>query len=206
LPTAGSGSLASEPTVLYSTNGVLPVAFDYCTSVDDGGRTLFSLVIAGGVERPTLHLQPGDTLELTVTNLNPTPPPGSPVEITSNVSDKCGSAVMTITALNVHFRPGLYWYHPHVHGLSEAAVQGEASGAIVVDGIQNLQSAVAGLPARVLLIRDGTIPNGPTPGGATIVGSAVNRRSKGPPDRRAKRTPCGSCTVVGSAAGAEPQA
>jgi len=25
---------------------------------------------------------------------------------------------------------GLYWYHPHVHGLSEAAVQGGASGAI----------------------------------------------------------------------------
>jgi hypothetical protein len=42
---------------------------------------------------------------------------------------------------NVHFPadepPGLYWYHPHVHGLSEAAVQGGASGAIVVGGIQN---------------------------------------------------------------------
>ncbi len=62
--------------------------------------------------------------------------------------------------------PGLYWYHPHVHGLSEAAVQGGASGAIIIDGIENLQPAVEGLPERVLIIRDQTIPNGPPPGGS----------------------------------------
>ena len=28
--------------------------------------------------------------------------------------------------------PGLYWYHPHIHGIAEPAVQGGASGAIVV--------------------------------------------------------------------------
>jgi FtsP/CotA-like multicopper oxidase with cupredoxin domain len=55
--------------------------------------------------------------------------------------------------------PGLYWYHPHVHGISEAAVQGGASGAIVVDGIQNVQPAVAGLPERVLVVRDQVLPN-----------------------------------------------
>jgi FtsP/CotA-like multicopper oxidase with cupredoxin domain len=62
--------------------------------------------------------------------------------------------------------PGLYWYHPHVHGLSEAAVLGGASGAIIVDGIQNLQPAVAGLPQRVLLVRDNLVPGEPTPGGS----------------------------------------
>ena len=49
--------------------------------------------------------------------------------------------------------PGPYWYHPHVHGLSEMAVQGGA-GAIMVDGIQNVQPKVAGLPKRILVIRD----------------------------------------------------
>jgi FtsP/CotA-like multicopper oxidase with cupredoxin domain len=34
--------------------------------------------------------------------------------------------------------PGLYWYHPHIHGISEAAVQGGASGALIVEGIQNI--------------------------------------------------------------------
>ncbi len=45
-------------------------------------------------------------------------------------------------------------------------MQGGASGAIIVDGIENVQPAVAGLPERVLLIRDQTtIPGAPTPGG-----------------------------------------
>jgi FtsP/CotA-like multicopper oxidase with cupredoxin domain len=50
--------------------------------------------------------------------------------------------------------PGLYWYHPHVHGMSEAAVQGGVSGAIIVEGIENVQPAVAGLRQRVLIVRD----------------------------------------------------
>jgi len=61
---------------------------------------------------------------------------------------------------------GLYWYHPHIHGIAEAAVQGGASGAIVVEGIENLQRAVAGLRQRVLLIRDQTVAGNPDPGGA----------------------------------------
>jgi FtsP/CotA-like multicopper oxidase with cupredoxin domain len=61
--------------------------------------------------------------------------------------------------------PGLYWYHPHVHGQSEAAVLGGATGAIVVEGIEKLQPAVAGLPERILVMRDQVVPGAPTPGG-----------------------------------------
>jgi FtsP/CotA-like multicopper oxidase with cupredoxin domain len=50
--------------------------------------------------------------------------------------------------------PGLYWYHPHVHGIASASVQGGASGAIIVEGIENIQPAVAGLPQRLIIIRD----------------------------------------------------
>jgi FtsP/CotA-like multicopper oxidase with cupredoxin domain len=50
--------------------------------------------------------------------------------------------------------PGLYWYHPHVHGVAEKAVLGGASGAIVVDGIENIQPAVSGLRHRILVVRD----------------------------------------------------
>jgi FtsP/CotA-like multicopper oxidase with cupredoxin domain len=62
--------------------------------------------------------------------------------------------------------PGLYWYHPHVHGIAEPAVQGGASGAIVVEGIENVNPAVAGLRERVMLVRDNPVPGNPTPGGA----------------------------------------
>jgi FtsP/CotA-like multicopper oxidase with cupredoxin domain len=53
--------------------------------------------------------------------------------------------------------PGLYWYHPHVHGIAEAAVQGGASGAIIVEGIENMQPLVSALPERVLIIRDQSV-------------------------------------------------
>jgi FtsP/CotA-like multicopper oxidase with cupredoxin domain len=50
--------------------------------------------------------------------------------------------------------PGLYWYHPHPHGFSEAQVLGGAAGAIIVEGIENLVPEVAGLPQRVWVLRD----------------------------------------------------
>jgi FtsP/CotA-like multicopper oxidase with cupredoxin domain len=50
--------------------------------------------------------------------------------------------------------PGLYWYHPHVHGIAEHALLGGASGALVVDGIEDIQPAVSDLRHRILVIRD----------------------------------------------------
>ncbi len=67
--------------------------------------------------------------------------------------------------------PGLYWYHPHVHGLAEAAVLGGASGAIVVEGLQDLQPAVAGLAQRIFVIRDQNVDGKPSPGGPNNVPS-----------------------------------
>ncbi|MGA8501934.1 MAG: multicopper oxidase domain-containing protein [Candidatus Sulfotelmatobacter sp.] len=59
--------------------------------------------------------------------------------------------------------PGLYWYHPHVHGFTKEQVLGGASGAIIVEGIERADKAVAGLPERVLVIRDQDLlnPNAP---------------------------------------------
>jgi len=59
--------------------------------------------------------------------------------------------------------PGLYWYDPHIHGFSSHQVLGGASGALVVEGIERANSKVAGLPERVLVIRDQDLvnPNAP---------------------------------------------
>ncbi len=50
--------------------------------------------------------------------------------------------------------PGMYWYHPHIHGFSSKQVLGGASGAILVEGLERANAATAGLPERVLVIRD----------------------------------------------------
>jgi FtsP/CotA-like multicopper oxidase with cupredoxin domain len=59
--------------------------------------------------------------------------------------------------------PGLYWYHPHIHGFSKVQVLGGASGALIVEGIEAANKEVAGLPERVLIIRDQDLlnPNAP---------------------------------------------
>ncbi len=59
--------------------------------------------------------------------------------------------------------PGLYWYHPHIHGFTKAPVIGGASGAIIVEGIERANKELAGLPERVLIIRDQDLlnPNAP---------------------------------------------
>jgi len=62
--------------------------------------------------------------------------------------------------------PGLYWYHPHVHGISESAVLGGASGALIVEGIERIAPMTAGLPERLMIVRDNLVPGNPTPGGS----------------------------------------
>jgi FtsP/CotA-like multicopper oxidase with cupredoxin domain len=59
--------------------------------------------------------------------------------------------------------PGLYWYHPHIHGFSTHQVLGGASGALVVEGIERTNLKLAGLPERVFVIRDQDLvnPNAP---------------------------------------------
>ncbi len=59
--------------------------------------------------------------------------------------------------------PGLYWYHPHIHGFSKDQLLGGASGALIVEGIERAKKATAGLPERVFIIRDRDLmnPNAP---------------------------------------------
>ncbi len=174
---------------------------DYLTDLDRQSRTLFCLRTKEGDQSPTLHVQPGDTLDLTLSNRVPALPPGSPSEVISDLSSACGSTVMTEASINLHFHgtatspacgsdqsirtlvnpgesfpykvlfpadepPGLYWYHPHVHGNAEAAVLGGASGLIVVEGIERFYPDLAGLPERVLVVRDQTVAGEPMPGGS----------------------------------------
>jgi len=208
-PRADSGSDVAPPPDLFSQNNVLNVALNYYTSVDKMGRTLFCFVTPDGVESPTLHVNPGDTINITLTNMLPAAP-GAPTMRVSNDTEVCGSPDMTVTSVNMHFHgtntspkchsdevihtlvnsgetfnytlhipsdepPGLYWYHPHVHGISSQALQGGATGAIEVEGIANIQPAVAGLPERYLVLRDQQRKiQAKPPGGGPIQGPVPN--------------------------------
>jgi FtsP/CotA-like multicopper oxidase with cupredoxin domain len=179
-----AGSTVQQPPALFSRNGVLSVRFSYQTRVDSDGRTLFCFMTPDGLENPTLHVNAGDKLVVTVTNNTP----AQPLTMSLNPPN-CGAAMMGNSSVNIHYHgtntsptchqdeviktvinsgetfqyniafpasepPGLYWYHPHIHGLADAAVLGGASGALIVDGIENVQPAVSGLRQRIIVIRD----------------------------------------------------
>ena len=59
--------------------------------------------------------------------------------------------------------PGLYWYHPHLHGFSKTQVLGGASGALIIEGIERVNPDLAGLPERVIVIRDQNLLNPDAP-------------------------------------------
>jgi FtsP/CotA-like multicopper oxidase with cupredoxin domain len=58
---------------------------------------------------------------------------------------------------------GLYWYHPHLHGFSSKQVMGGASGAMIIEGLERASPIVAGLPERVLVVRDQNLINPEAP-------------------------------------------
>jgi len=55
--------------------------------------------------------------------------------------------------------PGLYWYHPHIHMFTAAQVVGGASGALIIGGLEKMRPEVAGLPERVLIVRQFNVPS-----------------------------------------------
>jgi FtsP/CotA-like multicopper oxidase with cupredoxin domain len=198
-----AGSVTTNPPALYSQNGVLNVQFSYQTATDSVGRQLYCFMTPDGLENPTLHVNPGDTLNITVTNNTPFNDAAMTETDETFNAPNCGDTTfenqgtttnsqgfnMTGGSMNIHYHgtntsphcggdnvvktlinpthtfqynvqfptnepPGLYWYHPHVHGLAEAAVFGGAAAALVVDGIQNIQPAVSGMKERFVIIRD----------------------------------------------------
>ena len=199
-PRFAAGSVVSEPKNLYSVDGTLNVSLTYSTRVDSVGNTLYCFTTAEGDQSPTLHVFPGDRVNIKLTNSLPASAvtsmrgmkmqPAPAMELTP---DNFGNVVMTATSVNLHFHgsnlppechqdeviktlvnggqtfsyslrfpldepPGLYWYHPHIHGIAEPAVLGGASGAIIVEGLERVNHDVAGLIARTLIVRDNVVP------------------------------------------------
>src|ERR1700691_6807806 len=191
------GSVVAEPEDLRSHNGVLKVELTALNAKQSDGSTRYCYIDDNGAESPTLRVNPGDLVILTLKNdltafgSDAVPATHQHAHVdTEKSGDSCASDLMTRESTNLHFHgltippvchqddvlhtsiqpgdapfeyrfripenepPGLYWYHPHIHGFTKEQVLGGASGAIIVEGLERANKAVAGLPERVLLIRD----------------------------------------------------
>jgi FtsP/CotA-like multicopper oxidase with cupredoxin domain len=182
-PRPAQGDHIQEPPFLSDPTGSLTVYFSFQTATDAQGRTLYCYLTPSGLQNPTLYVAPGGTLTVTVTNntpagTNPMTIDGAcfdPVMDSSsmnihyhgtNTSPACGHDEVIKTVINsgetftytLNFPadepPGMYWYHPHVHGNSDPHVMGGATGVLIVDGIESFFPALGGMTRRSLVLRD----------------------------------------------------
>ena len=115
---------------------------------------------------PTIHVRPGGTIKVTFVNrLGAQIPTNihyhgmhvSPRGLSDNIfrTFDNGKTYESVVHLPDDHDRGTYWYHVHLHGMSEGQVMGGLSGLLVVDGLAGLlPRAWEDVPQRQFALRD----------------------------------------------------
>lgn len=160
-----SGLELTQPEQLHAQGGVLRVTLDAerkTISVSDS--QVVAQPLKGQLVGPTLHVRPGETIEVIFRNATPETTNihyhglhVSPKGHSDNVfrTFRPGTTVRSKVTLPKTHSPGTYWYHAHFHGLTEPQVMGGMSGLIVVEGLERLlPKPLRAIPQRQIAIRD----------------------------------------------------
>lgn len=116
---------------------------------------------------PVLRVQPGDVIRLKLVNNISTNQPTnlhyhgfavSPLAPSDNIflsiPPAGGVYNYTVNMPTNHAR-GMFWYHPHPHGISEPQVLGGMSGAMIVEGLlEKNYPQYVGITERIMLFKD----------------------------------------------------
>ena len=157
-----------EPPVLRSADGRLDVQLEARFGpAMMGGRAVTTYTFDGHAPGPTLRLHPGDSLGVTLTNQMDQPTNlhthGLHVSPGGN-SDNVFVHIMPGETFSYEYAiprdrtsglyiPGLYWYHPHLHGYSSDQVSGGMAGALIVEGALDALPGIRDIPERLLVIQ-----------------------------------------------------
>jgi suppressor of ftsI len=170
----GPGNPLREPRQWVSRNGYLRVRLvTEVRQVKLGGRSVRALVYNGDYMPPTIRLRPGDQLDLDLVNKLPEATNlhvhGMHVSPQGN-SDNVFLHIASGQTFRYHYNfpldlaPGTYWYHSHLHGLTEPQVFAGMSGAIVVDGLREyLPPDLQNVKERLIALKDFQVLNGAIP-------------------------------------------
>jgi len=162
-PLPVSGGELTQPPEERSADGVLHVRLEAASGpVMLAGRQAAGLSYNGGIPGPTLRLRPGDVLKITLvnrltqaTNLHVHGLHVSPSGNGDNVfvSVEPGSSFDYEYRLPQDHPPGVFWYHPHHHGMVADQIFAGLFGAIVIEDPQPIEASVD----RVLVVSDTTL-------------------------------------------------
>jgi suppressor of ftsI len=153
-----------EPLQLHARSGVLKVELTAERGmIDVSGSRVIAQPFNGRLIGPTLHVRPGDTIEATIknatdedTNIHWHGLHVRPTGISDNVfrTFRPGQTVRSVVDLPPDHAPGTFWYHVHLHGLTEGQVMGGLSGLLVVEGLKRLlPRPLRGVKERQFAIR-----------------------------------------------------
>ncbi len=157
-----------EPPVVNSVKGVAKVSMQVTLS----GATGFPQFVyqgLGGIS-PTIRVNPGDTIVMDVANdlvgrhggkyemnihfhgLGSSP--RAPGDDVLGTIARPGQTLHYIVHVPKNQEPGLYWYHPHVHGKTTYQVgSGGMSGALVVNGLEKHIPSLGKMKERLIIVR-----------------------------------------------------
>ncbi len=169
-----------EPPVVRAVGGIARLTLVATENYSTGQPTFAYKGVLKVI--PTILVKPGDAIDVKVVNELPSEPPpgmaepqmtdmGTPDDMNlhfhgmGSSPKKPGDDVLTTLAApgqTLHYvvhvpanqEPGLYWYHPHVHGETSFQV-GESgmSGAIVVAGLEHHLPGLSKMKQRLIIVR-----------------------------------------------------
>ncbi len=172
-----TGNELAQPKLIRSASGVLAVALTASPSaVDIGGVAVNALTYNGSLPGPTLVVRPGDTMTVSLANhlTDPTnlhthglhvSPDGSSDNVFRRID--AGTTAHYRYEIPAHHPPGVFWYHPHHHGMVAQQVFGGLYGAIIVDDTTPIPATAE----RIMIVSDLTFDSA----GTVATASQVDR-------------------------------
>jgi len=174
------GPALVEPPVRSSQNLLLTTVLEAAVApVNIGGRRVLTGVYEGMFPGPTLRVRPGDRILVTVINRLPRDYSHTP----GVAHDHGEHGVTNLHTHGLHVSPrlnsdnpfilikpfqmyqfdytvpfdheaGLYWYHPHMHGDVYEQMYRGMLGALIVEGELDRLPGIAGVPERLLILKE----------------------------------------------------
>lgn len=158
-----TGQVLTQPEVRESVDGVLDTTLHAAfTRTTVNGQAKVTRVYEGMYPAPTLKAAPGETIRIhltndvpEVTNLHTHGLHVSPSGNSDNVLLEIQPGETFDFEFNIpeNHTPGMYWYHPHVHGSTGVQVNGGMAGVIILEGGLDDLPELQGLTDRVMIFQ-----------------------------------------------------
>lgn len=162
-----------NPIQISSVNGVLEITYDAEVSpAEVDGKQFMSAQYNGMIAPPTLRVNPGDTIRLTLNNF---------LEMMTNVhyhgmnvsplspSDDVFIMITPNSGFDYEVQvpqdhpEGMFYYHAHLFGITEFQIMSGLSGGLIVEGILDPFPQLDGITEQIMYLKDFQLMDGEIP-------------------------------------------